>query len=93
LDHISGSLETIFWVTIPKFFYADADPGIFLTLDPGSGMENIRIRDPGYASRIHNTTLFRVPEVNIDHLQSLLFFLIHRPLFFPVMRILFPVCT
>ncbi len=30
-----------------KFFDADADPdpGIFLTLDPGSGMEKIRIRD------------------------------------------------
>jgi hypothetical protein len=35
LDHISGSLETIFWVTLIKFFNADADPGskIFLTLD------------------------------------------------------------
>jgi hypothetical protein len=31
------------------FFDADAEPGsgIFLTLDPGSGMETIRIRDPG----------------------------------------------
>ncbi len=46
-DHISESLETIFWVKILKFFYADPDPGsgIFLTLDPGSGMEKIRIRD------------------------------------------------
>jgi hypothetical protein len=34
-DNISESLETIFWVKILKFFYAD----------PGSGMENIRIRD------------------------------------------------
>jgi hypothetical protein len=34
-DHISGSLETIFWVKILKFFDAD----------PGSGMEKIRIRD------------------------------------------------
>jgi hypothetical protein len=97
LDHISESLETIFWGynTVLKLFDADAnsDPRIFLTPDPGSGMENFRIRDPGYASRIHNTTLFRVPEVNIDHHQSLLFFLIHRPVFFPVMRILFPVCT
>jgi hypothetical protein len=34
-DHISESLETIFWVKILQFF--DADPGseIFLTLDPG----------------------------------------------------------
>jgi hypothetical protein len=35
--YISDSLETIFWVKILKFF--DADPGIFLTLDPGSGLE------------------------------------------------------
>ncbi len=34
-DHISESLETIFWVTILKFFNAD----------PGSGMEKIQIRD------------------------------------------------
>ncbi len=39
------------------------DPGIFLTLDPGilftldpvSGMGKIRMRDPGYTSRIRNT--------------------------------------
>jgi hypothetical protein len=35
LDHISESLETIFWVKILKFFDADVDP------DPGS--ENPRI--------------------------------------------------
>ncbi len=34
-DHISESLETIWWVKILTFFDADADPGIFLTLDPG----------------------------------------------------------
>ncbi len=34
-DHISESLETIFWVKILKFFYAD----------PASGMEKIRIMD------------------------------------------------
>jgi hypothetical protein len=34
-DHISESLETIFWVKILKFFYAD----------PESGMEKIQIRD------------------------------------------------
>jgi hypothetical protein len=39
LDHISESLETIFWVKIFEFFDADADPG--------SRMEKIRIRDPG----------------------------------------------
>jgi hypothetical protein len=41
-DHISESLETIFWVKIRKFFDAD----------PGSGMEKIRVRDkhPGSAT-------------------------------------------
>jgi hypothetical protein len=36
-DHISESLETVFWVKVLKFFDAD----------PGSEMEKIRIRDPG----------------------------------------------
>jgi hypothetical protein len=41
-DHISESLETIFWVKILKFFDAD----------PGSGMEKTWIRDkhPGSAT-------------------------------------------
>jgi hypothetical protein len=38
-EHISDSLETIFWVKNTKFFDADSRSGIFLTLDPGSGME------------------------------------------------------
>ncbi len=37
-DHIYESLETILWVKILEFFYAD----------PGSGLEKIRIRDPDY---------------------------------------------
>jgi hypothetical protein len=41
-DHISESLETIFWVRILKFF--DADPG---WKKFGSGMEKIRILDLG----------------------------------------------
>jgi hypothetical protein len=45
-DHISESLETLFCVKILTFFDADEDPGIFPTLDPGSGMEKIRIQDP-----------------------------------------------
>jgi hypothetical protein len=45
-DHISETLETIFWVKILKFFDADPGSGIFFTLDLGSGMEKIRIRDP-----------------------------------------------
>jgi hypothetical protein len=36
-DHMSESLETIFWVKILKFFDAD----------PGSGMEKIQILDLG----------------------------------------------
>ncbi len=42
-DHISESLETIFWVKILKFF--DADPGSAMekNSDPGSG---INIPDP-----------------------------------------------
>jgi hypothetical protein len=47
-DHMSESLETIFWVKILKFF--DADPGTVRdgkNSDPGSGMKKIRIRDPG----------------------------------------------
>jgi hypothetical protein len=36
-DHISESLETIFWVKTLKIFDAD----------PGSGIEKIRIRDQG----------------------------------------------
>jgi hypothetical protein len=32
---IPKALETIFRVEILKFFDADANPGIFLTLDPG----------------------------------------------------------
>jgi hypothetical protein len=40
-NYISESLETIRWVNIPKFFYADPDLGskIFLTLNPRFGME------------------------------------------------------
>jgi hypothetical protein len=51
-DHISASLETIFWVKILKFFDVDPGSGIFLTLNPGSGLEKIRIRDkhPGSAT-------------------------------------------
>ncbi len=56
-DHISEGAETIFYVKILKFFDADADPGIFLTLDPGSGMGKIRIRDkhPGSATQLIST--------------------------------------
>jgi hypothetical protein len=56
LDHISESLETVICVKILKLF--DADPGsrIFLTLDPGTGMEKIRIREKHIGSA---TLVFR----------------------------------
>ncbi len=38
-DHISESLETIFWVKMLKFFDADPDPGIFF--DPGRRQERV----------------------------------------------------
>ncbi len=44
-DHISESLETIFWVKKLKFFDAA----------PGSGMEKIRFRDKQLNTRIRNT--------------------------------------
>jgi hypothetical protein len=55
-DHISESLETIFWVKILEFFDADAarDPGIFVIRDPGwkkfgSGIRN---KHPGSATLV-----------------------------------------
>ncbi len=45
-DHIFESLETIFGLKILEFFDADAESGIFLTRDPGSGMKK-GIRNPG----------------------------------------------
>ncbi len=43
-DNISESLETTFLVKkILKFFDADPESETFLTLDPGFGMERIRI--------------------------------------------------
>ncbi len=49
LDHISQSLEIIFWIKLLKFLerMRIRDPGIFMTLDPGSEMEKIRIWEPG----------------------------------------------
>ncbi len=53
-DHIFKGLETIFWVKILKFFDADPDSWIFLTLDPGFGVEKfgsgIRDKHPGSAT-------------------------------------------
>jgi hypothetical protein len=46
-DHISESLETIFWVKILKFF--DADPG-WKILGPGTEKIWIRDKHPGSAT-------------------------------------------
>jgi hypothetical protein len=48
-DHISESLETIFWVKILKFFDADGDPnpGSGNLIDLGSGIEDGKNSDPG----------------------------------------------
>jgi hypothetical protein len=40
-DHISENIEIILWVKILKLFDADPGSGIFLTLDPRSGMEKL----------------------------------------------------
>jgi hypothetical protein len=37
-NHISETLETIFWVEIIKFFRAGADPGSGKLFDLGSGI-------------------------------------------------------
>jgi hypothetical protein len=60
LDHISESLETIFWVKILKFLkaYPDTGSAIFLTLDLRSGMEKfgsgIKIPDPQHLDFLCN---------------------------------------
>ncbi len=46
-DHISESLEIIFWIKILKFFDVDADPGSGKLFDSGSG---IRDEHPGSAT-------------------------------------------
>jgi hypothetical protein len=64
-DHISESLETIFWVKILKFFDAVPGSGIFMTLDPGSGTEKnpdpesgINISDPQHWRKDLKNPLF-----------------------------------
>ncbi len=44
-DHISESLGRIFGVKILKFFDADADPGIFLTLDLDGSYSSLQERN------------------------------------------------
>ncbi len=86
----SGSyLETNFLVKIHKFFDADADPGNFLTLDPGCktfGSE-INILDPQYWVRVQSLGSDRCVSVFVFsfttleggiHSCSLVFFLFCR---------------
>jgi hypothetical protein len=47
---ITRAYKQFFWFNILKFFDADPESGIFLTLDTGSGMEN---SDPGSGIREH----------------------------------------
>jgi hypothetical protein len=49
-DHISMSLETIFWVKILKIF--DADPVSGNLFDPGSGIRDGKNSDPETATLI-----------------------------------------
>jgi hypothetical protein len=65
-DHISESLETIFWVKILKFF--DADPGWKIC---GSRMEKNRIRDKHFGSatllKIQIVIMKTSNRINGDH--------------------------
>ncbi len=45
-DHISQSLETIFWVKILKFFDADSEFGVEKNSDPEKFGSGINIPDP-----------------------------------------------
>jgi hypothetical protein len=40
LDHISETLQTLFWVKILEFCGADPDPGSGNIFDPGSGIRD-----------------------------------------------------
>jgi hypothetical protein len=46
LDHISESLETIFWIKILKFFDADAEPVFGNLFEPRSGIREKHLPDP-----------------------------------------------
>jgi hypothetical protein len=46
LNHISESLETIFWVNVLKFFHAVPDPGSGNLFDPESGIRDGTKLDP-----------------------------------------------
>jgi aminoglycoside/choline kinase family phosphotransferase len=64
-------LKTIFWVKILEFFDADADPGIFLTLD--LGWKKIRIRDNHPSSATLDTSKQRLHELIHTAIRKTLF--------------------
>ncbi len=49
------------------------DPGIFLTLDPGFGMEKIRIRDKHPGSAVLHIFIF-----NFGAINKLVFYFLHN---------------
>jgi hypothetical protein len=53
--HISGNIKQFFWVKILKFLYSDL----------GTGMEKIRIRDPGGNPTISRPLLAKVAKVPV----------------------------
>jgi hypothetical protein len=67
-DHISERLETIYWVKILKFFDADPDPEIFLTLDPGWEKFGSGIRDkhPVSATLVRGQMFNGLPELQFS---------------------------
>ncbi len=71
-DHISESLQTIFWVKILEFFDADPDPGfgIFMNLDPGLKKfgSGINIPDPHYC--IPGTKMHADPQPCLGSVQA-----------------------
>jgi hypothetical protein len=64
-DHVSESLETMFWVKMLKFF--DADPE-WKNLNLGSGMEKFQIWDkhPGSATLSHIVFYFHLYHMYIN---------------------------
>jgi hypothetical protein len=69
-NHISVSVETIFWVKILKKFFdvdADLDLGSGNIFDPGSGMEKfgsgLNIPDPQHCQFLSQNTVSIVQEI------------------------------
>ena len=61
-DHISESLETNFWVKILKFLMRIRDGKNF-----GSGMEKIRLQDPGSGINIPDPQHWKIAIFKFNH--------------------------